>query len=173
MLTFVYLPYAHYQEKIKAKQVIREVSQWLNEARNMAINGFENETWGVNASIGLYFSNDSGEKWEMYFYAYPFTQDPTTAVPADEFRINQGRTFPKGTQFDWALSDALLETNLDNIFFFFEAITWEWSYYTINWWWSEAKTADIWTLNFSYKWSTSDVLKKSLKYDTRINTIDF
>jgi Tfp pilus assembly protein PilE len=67
MLTFVYLPYAHYQEKIKAKQVIREVSQWINEARNMAINGFDQTrtdwtTWlnlddWINKSIGLYFSN--------------------------------------------------------------------------------------------------------------------
>ena len=43
----------------------------------------------------------------MYFYAYPFTIDPADALPDDLYQIKKGRAFPKGTQFDSALKDAL------------------------------------------------------------------
>lgn len=187
MLTFVYLPYAHYQEKIKVKQVIREVSQWINEARNMAINGFDQKrtdwsSWdngdtGINKSIGLYFENGD-KKGEMYFYAYPFTLSWSLAFPGktdqEIYRINEWRAFPKGAQFDGAIWE-IANWELNNILFFFQAITWESSYYTIGWWVNPSNpiSADKIELNFSYKGSSSDVLKKSLIYDTRINTIDF
>jgi Flp pilus assembly protein TadG len=41
LLTFVYLPYAHYQEKLKVRQAVREVSQSIIEVRNLAINGID------------------------------------------------------------------------------------------------------------------------------------
>lgn len=183
MLTFVYLPYAHYQEKIKAKQIIREVSQWINEARNMAINGFDQtradwSAWSnldewINKSIWLYFSREDDKKGEMYFYAYPFTFSGSLAsleeLSEDDYQINKWRVFPKWTQFDGAMWDQ----DKDGIFFFFEAITGKWEYYVYSWWVRTIESSSTLTLDFSYKWAESDVLKKSLTYDTRINTIDF
>ena len=189
ILTFVYLPYVHYQEKIKIKQVVREVSQWISEARNMAINGFDETlsstqttTWlswdnFQNKSIWLYFDNSGTQKNVMYFFAYPHTISKVKITAIEEVTENisiiEERQLPTGTEFNMAHWDWF--TNMQNILFFFESISGSGSYYTFPG--SPARTeisgTDILELDFSYKDSPSSVLNKTLKYDTRINISDF
>lgn len=177
ILTFVYLPYAHYQEKIKTKQVVREVSQAISEARNMAINWFDGEgsgSWVLeNKSIGLFLSNEDDKKNTMYFYSYPFdlpawSAQPRLDVRDEDTKLIKERKLPTGTQFDTAMTD------LGNIFFFFTSISGSGSYYNVLSNGSKDAITATWiTLDFSYKWSTSPILQKTLIYDTRINTVDF
>lgn len=175
MLTFVYLPYAHYQEKIKIKQVVREVSQWLSEARNMAINGFDEwiEGWSFeNKSIGLYLDSSEDKKNKMYFISYPHDIDEIKINPEENPTdnitfIGSGRPFPAGIEFDggkWI-------NNFESVLFFFESISADDSYYGFPG--RNLIGSDIIELNFSFKDSTSPILQKTIKYDTRVNISHF
>lgn len=173
LLTFVYIPYSHYQDKIKVRQVAREASQSILEWRNLAINGYDEERgeWIFeNRSIGIYFENSDSKKETIYFYSYPYGMNPIWAFPEENTDVTliKERKLPTGTQFDIAQWDK------NNMFFFFEAISWRGSYYVIDWSWTKVSVIeDTISLGFSFKWSTSSVLQKEIKYDTRVNIIDF
>jgi len=46
-----YMPYAYHQKKTLVKQSMKEISQTLNESRNLAIHGLD--TWSGNVYVGI------------------------------------------------------------------------------------------------------------------------
>ena len=192
VFTFVYLPYAHFQEKVKIKQAVREAAQAINETRNLAINWVEdlNEDWDLeNRSIGVYFTTEKWKNDKIYFIGSPnntgINDDPFLAQNvsvesiisypdkesydwAGSRLIKETRALPSGTQFEWVYIE--WEPDLwNNIFFFYDSISWSWTYLS----WNTPVPNDKITLEFSYKWSPSDVLRKKLIYDKRIHTLDY
>ncbi|MCT4617375.1 MAG: prepilin-type N-terminal cleavage/methylation domain-containing protein [Candidatus Gracilibacteria bacterium] len=80
-----YIPYAFYQNKAKVNITIKDISQSINEARNLAINGLEREVTvdsvdedGLpikikvkkNLSIGILLSKT--DKNQIKYYGYPY-----------------------------------------------------------------------------------------------------
>ncbi len=182
LVTFTYLPYSHYQQKIKIKQVIREWSQTLIETRNLAINWYDelNEiSWDIeNRSMGVYFSVDESEHTNAYIISFPFSMvpadaanllltDPSVIRPRSWKKYPFVRPLPSWTQYEsiaWEAKWAL---------FFYEAISGDGTYFALDW----VQANEIWQtkidLEFSYKDSNSPVLRKKFLYDRRIHTIDY
>jgi len=183
LLTFAYLPYAHYQEKLKIRQALREASQTILWSRNLAINGYdENISWDFqNRWLWVYFSNKTNEDHLTRIYTY--NKDHPTITTLAEAQVNAlpEKKLPTGTLFEWVMERDSLNpggftevTDAEGVIFYYHPITGESEYYTVN---------DIGVLTpidedqifleFSYKNSTSPVLRKVLQYDTRAHIIDY
>ena len=182
LLTFVYLPYAHYQEKLKVRQAVREVSQSIIEVRNLAINGIdmkedENDPNSLyeNKSVWLYLSGSS-----MQILAYPHEMMDENEWNIDRavndtlwIKLYKPRELPRHTKFEAANAGSI--TDMGNILFFYDAVSGEGKYYSWDSSWnrSEINWADHIELNFSFKSSSSPILNKKMTYDTRVNIVDY
>lgn len=169
----VYAPYNHFANVAKLKQSVKEISQSLYEARNMAINWTE---WtNGNTSIWLYIHDNI-----MTYYSYPYGIDPLNISIEDrvmginttsethilkEYTIQPGVTIEP---IEWQ----------DNILFYFSAIEGVVNYYYFDSTWRHdidltANPEEIITIEVSYKGSTSSIMRKELQYLTKTNIIDY
>ena len=163
-----YAPYNYYQNKAKLKITLRQVSQLLYESRNMAVNWAVWTSW--NISIWVYFDNSSFEKNIVKVFSYPHDIDIVDINNIEWWDIKLLQTI---TLQDWIQID-YIDTK-PNMLFVFDAITWNLKYYT----WKLDKRENYIdndnqiSINFSYKWSNSDNLKKEIIYFTSTNIIDY
>ena len=183
VFTFVYLPYTHFQEKVKIRQATREAAQAINEARNLAINWVQNEQANddTNRSVWVFFSKEDWKKDKIYFISAPFNDIDawdnreaanmySKVVSAINWwhpevkLIGKPRSMPEWTQFDgvaWSWNDIL---------FYYEAVSGTGTFASAQ---SNPINDSRFQLDFSYKWSDSDVLKKRVHYDTRTYLTDY
>ena len=182
LLTFAYLPYAHYQEKLKIRQAIREASQTILESRNLAINGYDKEiAWNFeNRALGVYFSLNDKENSKIYSYDIDnefLDNDPESKI-ASIWEEYQTRKLPTGTEFEWVtiknnVSDFQLDAVVEGVLFYYYPITGESDYFSVKSGRLEKIENDKIYLEFSYRDSPSPVLRKILQYDTRVHIIDY
>lgn len=168
ILTMVtYAPYNYYQNKAKLKVATREISQVLYEWRNMAINWSVQDTW--NVSIWVYFDNSVTEKNKIKVFSYPYNINKLdlSYIEWPDVKLIKTLELKKGIE----IND--IQWN-DNLLFVFDAITWNLTYYNWNGWLRNTiENEDIMSINFSYKNSTSENLRRTIKYFTSTNIIDY
>jgi len=161
-----YAPYNYYQNKAKLKTTASKISQLLYESRNKSIN------WSVwssgNVSIWVYFDWTNIDNTKVDIYSYPHDIDNTSIWIIESSDVKKIETFylDKGVQID----------NIDsknNLLFVFDSISGDVKYYNWNWWVRSLITDDKVDINFSYKWSTSINLQKTISYFTSTNIIDY
>lgn len=170
LLLSSYVPYSYIQNKTLLKMGTKDISQSIYQARNLAINGLENENKN-NASVWVYFDTTNPEK--IIYYSYPFSIEEQDIVPEENENIKKIKeiVLPKWVQID--------DVSWKNKFlFFFDAITGKWTYY----YWEVGSTVkskidtalqkDI-IIDLSFKWSTSSNLQKQIIYYTPTHIIDY
>lgn len=161
-----YSPYSYYQNKASLKDTAREVSQLLYESRNMAINWAIGNQW--NVSIWVYFDKSSTLNNQIKVFSFPYNMDKMNILNSEWWDIRLLKTL---TLNKWILIDKIEDKS--NLLFFFDSITWKLSYYN----WADGTRNsiddDIVSINFSFKWSTSPNLNKTINYYTSTNIIDY
>jgi len=162
-----YAPYNYYQNKAKLKVSTREISQILYEWRNMAVNGSVKDFW--NVSIWVYFDNSVTEKNKIKIFSYPYDIDKLEIKNVEWWNVKLLKTLEL---------DKWIEINdiqwMDNILFFYDSITWNLTYYNwVTWYRNKIENEDVISINLSYKNSTSENLRRTLKYFTSTNIIDY
>ncbi len=164
-----YAPYNYYQNKAKLKVTTREISQILYEWRNMAVNWAVGESH--NISIWVYFETSALEKNKVKIFSYPFD------IINNDIKYEE---WPNVKLLKTLKLQKWIEINdiegYNNMLFVFDAITWELNYH--NWEnWNRvlinSPKPDIVSIEFSYKNSSSENLRRSIKYFTSTNIIDY
>lgn len=162
-----YIPYAHHQKKMLVKQGVKEITQSLTEARNLAINGIN--TWSGNLNVWLYFGS-----WatEIIYYTLPYTQNfniisssdinPTAIANAEVHKVKE---LPQGVKIS-----GVSISNTASLFSY-DAITWSGRFLTEGIY--TPPVDDIILIDVSYKGDTSPVLQKTIEYYTQSYISDY
>ncbi len=159
-----YAPYNYYRNKAKLKNTASKITQTLYEARNMAVNWIVWIDW--NVSIWVFFDTINNNQINIYSYPHDIDQVNISYIESSDIKKIKTIYLDKWIQID------SIEWN-NNLLFFFDSIWWDVKYYTWNW---AARTSVIDNevqIDFSYKWSTSENLKKKIYYFTSTNIIDY
>lgn len=170
----VAIPYMYYQNKGKVRIASREIAQSFYEARNMAINGYSSGI--TNQSIGIYFDGENSKDRIIYLsYPFSFTGSQISVTPTNDIKVIKEKTLPDGVQIDrirWSSIGSTLDTK--KALFFYSAVFWIGSYYSIDAGWIKTPiNEESIELDFSYKWSSSENLKKSIIYYLQTNIVDY
>jgi len=161
-----YIPYNHYIKKANLNTAVKDISQSLYNARNMAINWL---SWdGSNRSIWIYL--DATDKNKIKFYSYPHNFTNISIDTSVYPNIKELKTLVLP---EWVQIDNIEDEN--NWLFLFSAIYWIWTYYYFNASWENVfnLTDDEITIKISYKWSTSSSLTKEIIYFKKTNIVDY
>ena len=151
----IYFPYAHHQRKILVNQWLSELSQGLNNARNMALQG--RGSWSGNLHIGLFFPDAN----TLLFHGYTLS---ATWGLADAEIISK-RNLPRWVTLTWSLVGTE---------YFYEAISGDFAKRELqNDVFNTTTHVDMEELEISFMHSPSDNLRKTLYYYTRSHITDF
>lgn len=157
--------YIHYQKKAILQSWIKEITQSLYEARNLAINWLNSNS--ENLSVWLYFDSSLNEltyyTYDHYLSWSSITLDETTPW------ISILKTRKLDNQF---FIENIMWQN--NWMFFFKSISWKWDFFyydvynnQILFWWTELN------INVSYWHAISGVLRKNISYFTKTYITDY
>lgn len=151
MLAFAsYIPYAHYQKKALIRQGLKEISQSLQESRNLAINGVD--TGSGNVHVVLAFEPDGQT---LSYYSYPFSD---LYIPQSYSDIQERDTLLKTKTLPQGIYIESVAGNASGSILAFEAIsgsgTWEIF---------ESSERDI-EIQLSYMHASDEVLRGTLQY---------
>ena len=151
----IYFPYAHHQRKTLVNQWLSELSQGLNNARNMAIQG--RVSGSGNLHIGLFFPDEN----TLLFHGYSLT---STGSLTDAELVSR-RLLPR-----WVtLTGSLVGTE-----YFFEAISWDLTKRELQN--NTFITSPHWDreiFEISFMNSSSESLRRTLYYFTQSHITDF
>jgi len=147
-----YTPYAHHQKKLLVKQAAREISQSLSEARNLAVHGIDTGSW--NLDVALYFWALAGE---LEYYVSTGSID---LVNKSSSTLYKTKRLPPGIQVD--MIDGWEQEYMLN----FSAITWDISI-------DPTIVNSAFDIQISYKWASSLVLQKIIRYYTQSYISDY
>lgn len=161
-----YIPYSYYINKAKVRNTIKEISQSLYEARNMAINWTSS---GSNISVWIYMDAENNSN-KLQFFSYPHYYTWAQIVNNLWTDIKLIKTYD--------LQPGINITNINwenNWLFFFESISWSWAYYYFD---SNGTRNNIVNkeikINLSYKWAAIwSPLAWELIYYTNTNIVDY
>ena len=160
IVIMTYVNYAFYQNIASVRIWVKEVSQSISEARNMAINWFD-KNW-INQSVIINF--DTSNNQEISFYSVYHTWSINDIdLSSDPIKIRQLHRWIEFCNFSWWY---------DNIFILFNSISWVWEIYNYNWYSFLGIANDI-SFDISYKWATLWPLKKEITYYKNTNVIDY
>jgi len=167
ILTIIsYAPYNYYQNKSRLKITSREISQLLSESRNMAVN------WAIgndkNISIWVYFDTNSTSNNVIKVFSYPYNIDKLLISNTEIWDVKLLKTLVLSK---WVILDNI--EGKSNFLIMFDSITWNINYYSWTWSTRNSIIEDIVSINFSFKWSNSPNLNKTIKYYTNTNIIDY
>jgi len=137
-----YMPYSHHQKKTSLSLAIKELSQSLNESRNLSIHGLDTGWWNVYVWLHIVPWSQS-----INYYTSTWWLD-ISRLPAQAYKT---KLLPTWVEFLSVNGDETTQR-----LFTFAPITWSW---TVSW-----ISDDIVYFTLSYKWATSPVLQKELKY---------
>jgi len=162
-----YVSYSHFQKKALLRQSVKEISKWISDARNLAINGLD--SWSGNVSVGLYFDARDARKTTLTYYSYPHTYSWSQIVAEDTGDIEVYKTvkLPAGTEVEEVAGH-------EKFLIFFSAVTWEGIYY----YWDASDTkwefldAEL-PIRISFKNATALSLQKEIKYYTHGYIADY
>jgi len=153
MMMMAYAPYNYFQKKAELRVAAKEISKTLSESRNLAIH-WTSSGW-INQSIWVYFDKNNKNTIKIFSYDY---NDKTKKSLLKEIKIQKDIWIDKVAWNSKAL-------------FYYEAITWSWSFYKNENFTSPINTNTI-KIDFSYKWTTTN-LKKELIYYTKTYLSDY
>ncbi|NUJ98033.1 type II secretion system protein [Candidatus Gracilibacteria bacterium] len=166
MLLVTYAPYSYYQTKAKVRMTIKDVAQSIYEARNMAINGYNEGSGSI--SVGLFFDVDTTPN-TITFFSFPYSYTGTQIIPQDNgiIKIIKKEEFPSGVQVKdiGGYKKGLL---------FFQAISGDGSYF----YWENTPEKkefeeDYIAIKIAYGDSSSNNLSGIVKYYTPTNIVDY
>jgi len=159
-----YAPYNYYKNKAKLKNTASKITQLLYDSRNMAVNGMVGSMW--NVSVWVYFDSNNNNEINVYSYPHNINQADIDYVEWWDIKKIKSIYLDKWIQIDWI-------EGMDNLLFYFDSISWDVKYYNWNWWVRTLIPDDEVVIDFSYNWSTSPNLKKTISYFTSTNIIDY
>lgn len=159
-----YAPYNYYKNKAKLRNSASKITQILYDSKNMATNGMVWIDW--NVSIWVYFDSNNNNEINIYSYPYNINHNNISNIESTDVKKIKSIYLDKWIQID------NIEWN-PNLLFFFDSISWDVKYYKWNWATRSLINYSKVGINFSYKWSTSPNLKKSISYFTSTNIIDY
>jgi len=164
MTTMSYTGYITQQQIVRVRLSVKEISQAIHEARNMAINGYVNNISDQkNQSVGIYFKKDEN-MLKFYGYDYDRTEFP---VLEDRYLIHE-----RPLQSNVVLGE--IDTK-ENMMFFFWAISWEKKFFTFSGIYAthiEPIPTHI-SLSVSYKNISVSPFYKELTYYPQTNVVDY
>lgn len=154
-----YVNYATYQNIAKVKLSLKEVSQSINEARNMAINGYDKNK--VNQSIWVFF--DVNDKNIVKYYGYNFNSwiVLSDANIIKEKKLQDGIEIEKVSGHNKVMIHFSSIYGLPTIYYFNESgekqdYSWE-----------------VVDFSLSYKWIQNYPFKRNLQYFKNTNVVDY
>lgn len=149
-----YIPYAFHQKRTLLQQSVRESSQSLYEAKNLAINGLD--TGIGNNHIVLSFSKNSPIiEYRIIPAAVTF---PLTLTQIETYPIYKTKNLPRWVFFE-GIKDISNTTVFDEGAFIFAAISW--SGFILP---SALDSATQVSLIFSYQHSSDTVLQRQIQF---------
>lgn len=162
-----FMNFAYSQNKMNLKLTAKDVSQALYNARNMAINWLDSNSW--NVSVWVYFDNSSENKNKISFFSYPFNLDinSTDLLNTDDKRVIKEIKFSNSIELNWV-------EDKDKFLFLFQAISWSWYYYYRDS--TSTKIPYTWEdidIMISFKGAETSNLSKNIKYIIWTNIIDY
>lgn len=162
-----FMNFAFTQNKSNLRLTAKDISQSLYNARNMAINWLDSNSW--NVSVWVYFDNNDINKNKIALYSYPYDTDLSTSNLLND----DNKKLIKEIQFNKSIELNSVEGK-DKFMFLFDAISWVWHYYYWDTW--DIKKSFTWWeigINISFKWTDSPNLTKNIKYIIWTNIIDY
>lgn len=154
-----YIDYAVYQNIAKVKLGLKEVSQSIHEARNMAINGYDKEK--INQSIWIYFDVNNKNVVKYYWFNYN-----SWVTLSQENLIKE-----KKLQDSVGIDDI---SGKENMMIYFSAIYWEPTFYYFHISWEkEIIVLDELDIILSFKNMKSYPFQRELKYFKNTNVVDY
>lgn len=159
MTVMVYANYAFYQNISKVKLWLKEISQNIHDAKNMAINWYDKNK--VNQSIWIYF--DLNNKNTIKYYAFDYNKP---IILDDSYVVKEKNM----QEFVWISK----VWNENNLMIYFSSIYWEPKTYYFDWAW-EKKELSANEIDFiiSFKDAEYFPLKRELKYFLNTNVVDY
>ena len=158
----IYAPYNYYSNKAKLKIVKTEVAKTIYEARNMAI--YWLNQWSTNRSVWVYFDKNT-LKNSIKLYSYPFDY----TWPKNDFTSSDVELIKEVKLQPWIQIDKVWGQN--NALFYFQAISWTWTYYYFNPSSNLFSNAEL-NINISLKnWWPN--LSTKVTYFTKTNIVDY
>lgn len=158
LTTMTYVNYANYQNIAKVKLSLKEVSQSIHDARNMAINGYDRNM--VNQSVWIYFNIQTET---IQYYGYNFN----SWITLSEWNLIKEKKLQEGmkvTNLSWN----------DAIMIHFSSIYGVPTIYSFSQ--SGEKQEFSWEIveiGLSYKWIQNYPFKRDLKYFKNTNVVDY
>lgn len=167
LISTVYIPYSHYQNKLLLRQWIKEISQSIIEARNLSINWITSFSW--NLSVWIYINSEDANDEYIKIFSYPhsFTWSQIEAIETSDIKLIKIKTLPYWVKVNEINSES-------KYLLYFDSITWDWNY--IFWdslWNKKVFTWSIIDIKLSFKNSSSQSLQKNINYYTKSNIIDY
>jgi len=170
IVMFTYVNYAYYQNIASVKIWIKEVSQTIREARNMAVNWLNIQN--TNQDTFVYFDFDDNRSITIYSADFNIDDDVNFDYEwsFDFSKLNKikKRELPRWVQIDSSWDK--------NILLRFKAISWEGIIYNID----RNNPNDISNtidneiyLDISFRWASFWPLHTELKYFKNTNMIDY
>jgi len=153
MMMMAYAPYNYFQKKAELKVAAKSISKTISESRNLAIHW--SNSWWINQSIWVYF--DKSNKNIIKIFSYDYDNKANKSLLKE---INIWKNI-------WIDN----VSNNNKALFYFESITWSWSFYKDDTF-TDNIPDNVIDINFSYKWATTS-LKKTLKYYTKTYISDY
>lgn len=159
LVIMTYANYAFYWNIAKVKLSLKEISQSIADARNMAINWFY-KNW-VNQSVWIYFDTNNNNTIKYYTFNYN-----------SWILLNEENLFKQKK-----LQEKVWINNIswkDNVLIYFSSIYWVPSlfYFDIA---GNLRNFDVEELDFSvsFNWNSNFPLKRELKYIKNTNVVDY
>ncbi len=158
LTVMTYVNYATYQNIAKVKLSLKEVSQSINDARNMAINGYDRNM--VNQSIWIYFDLQNNN---VQYYWYNFN----SWITLSEASIIKEKKLQDGVEITHLSGHTKMMIH-------FSSIYWVPSMYYFD----EDNTKhdfswDILDISISYRGIQNYPFKRELKYFKNTNVVDY
>lgn len=159
LTTLTYANYAMYQNIAKVRLWLKEVSQSIHEARNMAINGYErNES---NQSIWVLFDTNNKDTISFYWFHFSsgITLSPDTLIKQRKLQDSVGIDFVSGK---------------DSMLLYFSAIYGEPTLYFLDDTWDfQEYTGATLDISLSFREATRYPFKRELQYFKNTNVVDY
>lgn len=160
-VVLTYVNYAYYQNISQVKLTLKDISQNLSIARNMAINWIQN--WGLNQSVWIYIEKESNN---LKYFLYNYTGSVLDVSWEPYKKVNLKPNIK--------IADIKLWWDYtDNILILFESITWKTDFYKYDWTNFSLFGEKIVEFDVSFKNAVNFPLKRSLKYFKNTNITDY
>jgi len=158
IVTMTYANYAYYQNIARVKLSLKEISQSINQTKNMALNWYD-KAW-INQSIWVFFQTGSN-----IIKFYRFNHGSWIIKPDDTYLIKEEKL-----QEHVIINDISWK---DNMMIYFSAIIWTGSMYYFDSTWKHSYTGTWLDIGVSFKNATNFPLKRTLQYYMNTNMIDY